>query len=201
MKLFMLPPSPFVRKARIIIHELGLTRMVEEVQADLADRTELRKVNPLGKIPALVLDDGSILVDSPVICEYLDDLGGGKFFPKPNIWGDSKGRWKALTLQALGDGICDAAVAHRLETMRPAEQQSSETRAKHMTAITLTLDVLERQASRFAEAPTIGEISVGCALGYLDFRFADVPWREGRPQLASWFGTFEKMSSMQATKP
>ncbi|MGB8602575.1 MAG: glutathione S-transferase N-terminal domain-containing protein, partial [Rhizomicrobium sp.] len=120
MKLFMSATSPYARKCRIIGHELDLMRHIEEVAVDATDKAQIRPVNPLGKIPALQLNDGSVLVDSPVICEYLDDLGGGKFFPKPNIWGDTKGRWKALTLQAIGDGLCDALVGWMLEGRRPA---------------------------------------------------------------------------------
>ena len=116
MKLYMSPASPFARKARIIVRELDLVRLVEEIPTNPATSEELRKTNPLGKIPALVLDDGSTLIDSPVICEYLNELGGGKFFPGMTIWREVSGRWRALTLQALGDGIADAAVAHQLST-------------------------------------------------------------------------------------
>ena len=98
MKLYTSPASPFARKVRIIIHELNLKEMVQEVPTNPATSEELRRVNPLGKIPALILDDGSALIDSPVICEYLNNLGGGKFFPGMSIWRSVSGRWKALTL-------------------------------------------------------------------------------------------------------
>lgn len=201
MKLLMTPTSPFARKARIIVRELDLTRVVEEVVVDLADKTEILKVNPLGKVPALALNDGSVLLDSPVICEYLDDFGNGKFFPKPNIWGDTKGRWKALTLQGIGDGLMDVTIAWVLEGRRPAELQMPAVFAKNAAAIAATLDVLERLAPKFAKYPTIGEISVGCALGFLDLRAEALHWREGRPQLAAWFEAFGKYPSVQATKP
>lgn len=201
MKLFMSPTSPYARKARIIIHELDLGRMIEEVVVDLAERTELRKINPLGKIPALQLKDGSVLLDSPVICEYLSDLGGGKFFPGRSIWGEAPGRWRALTLQALGDGLSDAAVARVYESRRPAEFQSQETIEKYLTAMGLTLDALERASARFAETPTIGEIAVGCALGFLDLRLGELKWRDTRPALSAWYEKFANYPSMQATKP
>lgn len=201
MKLFMTPTSPYARKARIILRELDLQRNVEEVQVDLADKAEIRKFNPLGKVPALALDDGSVLVDSPVICEYLDDFGNGKFFPKPNVWGDTKGRWKTLTLQAIGDGLLDATVGRMLEGRRPPEQQSSAMFARYEGAIGETLNVLERLASKFAKYPTIGEVTIGCALGFLDIRAEDISWRSDRPQLAAWYETFEKYPSVQATKP
>ena len=113
MKLYSNQASPYARKVRVIAHELGLKLEVIDVQA----RTDesLRRVNPLKQIPTLILDDGSSLFDSPVICEYLNQIGGGKFFPGMNIWKQNSGRWKALGLQALGDGLADAAVGFRHE--------------------------------------------------------------------------------------
>ena len=199
MKLYMSPASPFARKARIIVRELDLVRLVEEIPTNPATSEELRKTNPLGKIPALVLDDGSTLIDSPVICEYLNELGGGKFFPGMTIWREVSGRWRALTLQALGDGIAEAAVARIYEERRPEEVQSKDAIAKYTTVITRSLDALER--ARFAETPTIGEIAVACAIGYIDFRLPELNWRDRRPRLRDWYETFAKFPSMQATWP
>ena len=109
MKLYTNAASPFGRKCRVIARELNIK--LEEVNTMPFQDPDFRKINPLGKIPALVLDDGSVLFDSPVICEYLNHVGGGKFFPGMNIFKHSSGRWKALGLQALGDGLADAAVA------------------------------------------------------------------------------------------
>ena len=109
MKLYSNTASPFARKCRVVAHELGLK--LEEIRTLPVQDENFRRINPLGKIPALVLDDGTVLIDSPVICEYLNDLGGGKFFPGTNIFKHNSGRWKALGLQALGDGLADAAVA------------------------------------------------------------------------------------------
>ena len=199
MKLYMSPASPFARKARIIIRELDLTRLVEEIPTNPAASDELRKINPLGKIPALVLDDGSTLIDSPVICEYLNELGGGKFFPGTSIWREISGRWRALTLQALGDGIADAAVARVYEGRRPLEMQNEEANAKNLTVIARSLDALER--ARFVEPPTIGEIAVACAISYIDFRDVMPGWRDTRPQLRDWYDAFAKYPSMLATAP
>jgi glutathione S-transferase len=199
MKLYMSPASPFARKARIIIRELDLTRLVEEIPTNPTTSEELRKVNPLGKIPALVLDDGSTLIDSPVICEYLNELGGGKFFPGMSIWRETSGRWRALTLQALGDGIADATVARVYEGRRPVELQNQEAIAKYLAVIGRSLDALER--ARFTEPPTIGEIAVACAIGYLDFRLPELGWRDTRPQLRDWYESFAKYPAMQATWP
>jgi glutathione S-transferase len=199
MKLYSNPASPFSRKARIVIRELDLTRLVEEINVNPAASDELRRINPLGKIPVLVLKDGSTLVDSPVICEYLNDLGGGKLFPGMSLWREVSGRWRALTLQALGDGICDAAVARVYEGRRPPELQSEAVVHKHVAAITRSLDVLDR--ARFAEVPTIGEIAVACALGYLDFRLPELDWRQTRPNLSDWYEKFAQYPSMKDTWP
>jgi len=199
MKLYMSPASPFARKARIIIRELDLVRLVEEIPTNPATSDELRKTNPLGKIPALVLDDGSTLIDSPVICEYLNELGGGKFFPGMSVWRSATGRWRALTLQALGDGIADAAVARIYEGRRPEELQNREAIAKYMAVIGRSLDALER--AKFAEPPTIGEIAVACAIGYLDFRLPELNWRDTRPQLRAWYEGFSNYPAMQETQP
>jgi glutathione S-transferase len=199
MKLYMNPASPFARKARIIIRELDLTRLVEEIPVNPLISEELRRINPLGKIPVLVLKDGSTILDSPVICEYLNDLGGGKFFPGYTVWRDVSARWRALTLAALGDGLCDAAVARIYESRRPQEQQSKAILQKHLDAVSRTLDVLEH--ARFAEDPTIGEIAVACGLGYLDFRLPELAWRDKHPALAAWYEKFSNYPSLQATMP
>lgn len=198
MKLYSSPTSPYARKARVIAHELGLDLDVIDITA--RGNMEYRRVNPLGKVPALVLDDGSVLFDSPVVCEYLNKASGGKFFPEDGLFRQNSGRWKALTLQALGDGILDAIVACVYEDRyRPAEHRSAEIVAYARGAIGTALDVLEGVG--FAAEPTIGEISVGCALGFLDFRLPDLDWRAARPRLAEWYTRFSQYPSMLATVP
>jgi glutathione S-transferase len=194
LKLYGTPISPFTRKAMVVARELDVKL---EILARPADVEEFRRINPLGKIPALVLDDGSALFDSPVICEYLNHVGGGKFFPGMSIWRENTGRWKALVLQALGDGISDAAVARMIESRQPSPNETQI--AHHMRAVEAGLDALER--SKFSEIPTIGEISVACALGYISFRLPDLDWRTSRPRLAAWFEKFSNYPSMQATQP
>ena len=197
MKLYSNPASPFARKCRVIAHELGIK--LEEVNINVRDDENFRAVNPLKKIPALVLDDGSALFDSPVICEYLNEFGGGKFFTPASVWKPVSGRWKALGLQALGDGIMDAAVACRYETTQPEALRNADHIARYKATIAAGLDALERVA--FAEPPAIGEITAGCALGYLDFRYADLSWRDTHPKLAVWFAKFSQYPSMRATAP
>jgi glutathione S-transferase len=195
MKLYTNAASPFARKARVIAHELALK--LELINTMPYQDEGFRRINPLGKIPALVLDDGSVLIDSPVICEYLNHAGGGKFFPGMNLFRHSSGRWKALGLAALGDGIAEAAVGWVVEGRQDTPNERA--RARHMGAILAGLDALER--SKFAKDPTIGEISVACALGYVDFRLPELDWKSSRPRLSSWYAQFCEYPSMKATAP
>jgi glutathione S-transferase len=198
LKLYTNPASPFARKARVIAHELGLK--LEELNTNPWDNAEFRRINPLGTIPALVLDDGSVLIDSPVICEYLNNIGGGKFFPGMSIFRQNSGRWKALGLQALADGIGDAGVALVVDRKLPPEKQNETAQARHSASIAAGLDALER--TKFSDPPTIGEIATGCTLGYLDFRLKTVlDWRATRPKLAEWYAKFSQFQSMLATAP
>ena len=197
MKLYSHPVSPFARKARIIAHELDIKLEVIDVQA--RNDESLRRLNPLKQIPILVLDDGSSLFDSPVICEYLNHAGGGKFFPGMNISRHTSGRWKALGLAALGDGVADAAVTLRYELTEPEERRNLDRIARCKATIAAGIDALERV--NFAKDPTIGEIAVACALGYLDFRLPDLDWKGSHPKLSAWYARFCEYPSMKATQP
>ncbi|HEX4272768.1 MAG TPA: glutathione S-transferase family protein, partial [Rhizomicrobium sp.] len=170
---------------------------LEEISISPFQDPGMRKINPLGKIPALVLDDGSVLFDSPVICEYLNHTGGGKFFPGMNIFKHSSGRWKALGLQALGDGLADATVTWVL--LGREEQVAEKARARQMETILSALAALEKV--KFAKEPTIGEIAVACALGYMDLRLTDLDWRASHPNLSGWYAQFCEYPSMKATVP
>lgn len=195
MKLFTNAASPFARKCRVIAHVLDLK--LEETRTLPMQEPEFRRINPLGKIPALILDDGSVLIDSPVICEYLDHAGGGTFFPTQSVWKEDARRWKILGLQALGDGLADAAVAWMIEGRQQTVNEASRTR--HMAAVIATLDVLER--AKLADEMTIGEVAVACALGYLDFRMPDLDWKSSRPKLAGWYAKISEHPAMKATAP
>jgi len=195
LKLYSNAASPFARKCRVIAHELGLK--LEEIRTLPMQDPEFRRINPLGKIPALVLDDGSVLIDSPVICEYLNHTGGGKFFPGMNIFKHNSGRWKALGLAALGDGLADAAVAWIILGRENPVPEAS--RQRQMQTVLATLDMLERV--KFAKDPTIGEISVACAIGYVEFRMPDLDWKSSRPNLSAWYARFCEYPAMKATVP
>jgi len=199
MKLYQSPGSPYARKVRALIRELGLEGRIEEVvQVPRENTGGYHEKNPLARIPSLELDDGGVLFDSPPICEYLDHLAGSRLFPAAG-----PARWAALKLQALGDGIMDAAVPLRQETMRPEGERSPEFIARTRGNILRTVGFLEREAKagRLPADASIGTLAVGAALGYLDFRFPDMGWREGVPTLAGWFESFSRRPSMAATVP
>jgi glutathione S-transferase len=201
MELFYSPNSPYARKARIIIQELDLEPCVKQTAVALPADARLRAINPLGKIPALLLDDGSVIYDSPVICEYLDDLGQGKFFPRAGFFREAQGRWRALTLQALGDGLADAVVRRTQEMRLDDDKRSAEVIRRQTTAIEAAFAVADRAVPKFPAEPTIGEIAIACAIGYLDLRAPFDGWRERYPQLAQWLEIFSQRPSAQATKP
>jgi glutathione S-transferase len=201
MKLYLSPLSPFARKVRVLARETGLAARIEEVPVTVSPvkaNAEVGRANPLMKVPTLVLDDGAVLFDSPVICEYLDSLhSGSKLFPPAG-----PARWTALRLQAAGDGILEAAVLVRYETaLRPKELQWADWIAGQREKWHAGLDLLERSAATLAGELTIGGITAACALGYLDFRYGDEDWRASRPALARWYEAFAKRESMRATVP
>ena len=199
MKLHWSPRSPFVRKVMIVAHERGIAdrlHCVRTVAEMTTPHAELMKDNPLSKIPTLVLDDGTVLYDSPVICEYLDALDGDpKLFPQ-----HGRARIVALRRQALGDGFLDLLVLARNERMRAQASQAHLASAATRTAA--TLDHLEREAEALAASPfCIGRIAIGCALSYADFRFPDLAWRARHGKLAEWHATFSQRESAQLTVP
>ncbi|MBK1658765.1 glutathione S-transferase [Paracraurococcus ruber] len=198
MKLYFSAASPFVRKVTVVAAELGiaLDRLPSAVHPINRDRTVVAD-NPLGQVPTLLLEDGIRLFDSRVICEYLDALKGGGIFPAAG-----PARWRALTEQSMGDGILDAGILLRYEAVtRTPEMQSAAWKAGQMEKVTGTLDVLEGMAEGFGDRVDIGTISIGCALGWLDFRFGDIGWRHGRPKLAAWFERFATRPSMAGSVP
>ena len=198
MKLRFSATSPYVRKVMATAYETGLESRIERVPAAVwAPDTDIAKHNPLGKVPALITGEGEVLYDSPVICEYLDSLHKGpKLFPAAGT-----ARWKTLKLQALADGILDAAILRRLEGQRPPAQRSQAWLARQTASVKRGMDALETEAARWGDALTIGQIAAGCACGYLDFRFGQEDWRPGRPRLSAWYQHFAERPSMQATAP
>lgn len=200
MQLFYSAVSPFVRKCLVSAHELGLRARIELLAAAAHPVNRDRAVvalNPLGKIPTLITDEGSVLYDSRVICEYLNSLGDGHLLPA-----QGSARWSALVDQALGDGLMDAAVLMRYESAaRPENLRWTDWIAGQLDKVTCGLAQLERRAHEFAARVDLGTISLGCALGYLDLRFASLAWRAQCPAAAQWFLQFGRRDSMVATQP
>lgn len=201
MKLLFNTASPFSRKARILAHEMALGDALEPIDTGLIPpvkpNAEVIAVNPIGKVPVLLLDDGRCLSDSRVICEYLDDVGAGGFFPAA-----ADERYTALHIQALVDDLLNTAVATRYElAYRPAGTLWEEWVEKQKMRISRTLDYFETCLPLFAGRATIGEVAVACALGYVDFRDLDPQWSDRNGGLARWYADYARGPAMQATWP
>ena len=200
MKLFFSPLSPYVRKVNVVLHELGKVDAVEFAEiatTAFQSDTGLIASNPLGKIPALERPDGPTLYDSRVICRFLNDAHGGSLYPQ------SGRQWETLTLEATGDGIMDCAVSMAYEVwLRPEAEQSKQWIEAQWSKIARALGVLNARWVSHLEGPLdIGQIAVGCALGYLDLRHDARGWRDGNDALAGWFEKFDSRDAMRATAP
>jgi glutathione S-transferase len=181
------PPSPFGRKIKLAIGILGFDNEVTIEKADPTDAGDsLRKQNPLGKIPALIVENGTVLYDSPVILEYLDHrAGGARIVPE-----EPEARFAALTLQALCDGILDAGILLVYEgRWRPAEKHEPKWIDHQRGKVQRALDVLEAAPPPLDAIPNVGQITLACALGYGDLRF-EGKWRAGHPRLVKWLDEF-----------
>lgn len=201
MQLIYGPASPFARKVRVVAIETGQSQDIELVETTgltPVNPTEtVTRLNPLARIPALLNAEGHLVVDSRVICEYLDSRHQGE-----RLIPDGEARWQSLTLAAVAEGILDTAVPLRYETaLRPEELQWTQLIESQLNRINQTLDYLELTAAALGDSVCIGRIGLGCALGYLDFRFVDLSWREQRPALAQWYTTFSNRESMMQTVP
>ncbi len=202
MKLWYSPTSPFVRKVIAAAHELGLADRIEIVEASTSPvnrHSGLGELNPVGKIPAMVTDDGQVLYDSRVICAYLESLKPSSALTPAS----GPDRFRSMTLEALGDAIMDAAVLARYEThLRPEDLRWKGWLEGQLTKVWAGLDSMEKDWLPFLEGRmTMGHIAAAAALGYLDFRYADSNWRNGRPGLTRWFDAFAKRPSMVGSAP
>jgi glutathione S-transferase len=201
MKLHWSSRSPFVRKVLVAAHELGLVArltLVRSLVAMHAPNRALMQDNPLSRIPTLVLDDGTVLTDSLLICEYLQmQAGGHALFPA-----EPAARIDALRRHALGTGFIEVSVLRRNELNRVPEQRSPAHVDAYAAKFGATLPAFEREVAVLEAKPVdIGHIAIGCALSYLDFRFATEPWRPAHPALARWHERFAARPSMLATVP
>jgi len=196
MKLAYSPASPYVRKVNACAIARGIDKQVERWKVGTTDPA-LLEFNPLSKVPTLITDDGAHLYVSPVICEFLDSVGSApKLFPAAG-----PARWKAITQQALGDGILDATQPRRREIALPQDDGRKAYIELQQGKVARALDEFEKQADSLGNLDTIGEITIGCALGYLDFRYPHEPWRPGHPKLEAWYAKVSKLAPLADTMP
>ena len=199
MRLFITRPSPYARKAWTALLHLGLDDRIEvevlPARLPTVAKPDLEPVNPLGKVPALVLDDGGFIVDSPVIVAWMDFHGGGGLIPT------GEGRWRVLTLEALADGCIDAGVVLRLEGLKEASRQDPEDLAAHAAKIERTLDLIEGDP-RWLEGPlNAGQLALVCALDWLIFRELVAHPLASRPRLGAFFHAANQLPALAATRP
>ena len=194
MKLYYSAASPYARKPRVVAAELGLELDLETVAVHSL-QSDYGRINPVNRIPALLANNGALVFDSRVICEFLDTTHDGGLLPS-----SGPERWAVLKLVVLGDGLMDAAVPRNAERNRPPAQRNPDRLAEYERSMLQILDALEAATLELGGL-NLGVISIGCALGYLDFRYPDLPWRPGRPRLSAWFETFAARPSMVQTRP
>ena len=194
MKLHTSSTSPFGRKCRMVAHVVGVADRLDVVEADYKS-SAFASLNPLGKIPALELEDGRALIDSPVIAAYLASLGDGSLvYPQ-----DPDAKWQALHLEALADGVTDAAVLAYLEERRADGEKSQGWLDKQFGKMNAGIDVIEAQAARFQDRTDIGVLAVAAGLGWIELRSVGGDWREGRPNLSAWMDGFATRDCWKAT--
>ena len=202
MKLFYSTASPYARKVVVAAREAGVIDQINIIATNASPidpNDDIVAANPIGKIPTLVLDDGRAIFDSRVICEFIDSLG-----EKPTLFPvETNTRFAALTLQALGDGILDAALLSRYETfMRPPEFRWKKWTEGQQGKIINSLDFLEQNFSEnFSSDINIGQITIACALSYIEYREIIEDWRQGRNKLSEWYAGISQRESMKATVP
>jgi len=200
MRLYFNDASPYARKCAVVAHEKGLADQVEIDRIVIYEK-EIRDQNPLNKIPCLVLEDGSGIFDSFVICDYLDRLGSGPSL----IPSEGDHRTQVLRTHAIGQGMTDAALILRSQVMRDAKLDTPLPKdwyiERQWNAITASCKMLDQELDTLQGDLDLGQISVATGLGYLDLRFPDSAWRRHAPNLAEWFTEFDKRPSMQATAP
>ncbi len=198
LQLHWSPRSPYVRKVMVCAHELQVVdrlHLVRSVAAMLQPNAALMRDNPLSKIPTLVLEDGTRLFDSVVVCEYLNDLVGGPLFPQQGAT-----KWQALRWHAFGDGLLDALILWRNERERTQPLQVLIDAFELKTRASLAM--LDQETAALQAAPFgIGQVTVACALGYMDYRFDAFGWRSLAPALAAWHAGVAQRESLRQTEP
>lgn len=197
MKLYYSPTSPYARKCRALVIEKGLEEKIEMVEAIPFDNPEeLHGANPLGKVPALTRDGAAALIDSPLICEFIDTLNDERWVP------ESGGpRWAVLRQQAIADGLIDITIGRRIELWRDEKLHYDFWIDRWGEAVKRTVAVLEHERGQFERSFDLGALSVAISLGYLDLRYPDYDWRADAPGLAEFYARWAARESMQRTEP
>ncbi len=190
--------SPFARKVRIAAIETGQPDLIDWQWVGGDERAEiLADINPLGKVPSVVLETGAPLFDSPVICAYVDSLhDGAKLIPA-----EGPERWAVLGLEALGDGLAEAVVAVAQEGAKPGDKQTQRVLDRQGGKVARALKTLDGQAGGFRDPPSMGEIAVACALGYMEYRGVAEGWRGDHPALTAWYDSICARPSFAETVP
>lgn len=189
MKLYFNKPSPYARKVRVVAHEKSLIDRLELHEVDpWADPPDLLAATPLGKVPALLMEDGTLLTESTAICQYFDAIGQG-----PKLMGGET--WRVMARVGLAQGLIDASFAIVMERRRAAGQQSADWIARQSRAIERSLPRAAVADGRF----DLGDITLACALAYMDFRLPEFPWRGSHPALALWLDHTKQRPAMIAT--
>lgn len=198
LKLYCSSNSPYARKVRVTVLELGIEDKIQLIDMNPRDQsTGFWQKNPLAKIPALELDDGRVLYDSPVICEYLAAAyGKGRL-----LEGGGRDAWDVRTLVALADGTMDAGMLVRLELMRPESERSPTDMAKQMATVARGFDRLQELLAERDDAADLGTIAAGCCVAWVSFRHPSTDWLGERPGLTRWYERFAARESMARTAP
>jgi glutathione S-transferase len=195
------PRSPFVRKVMICAHEIGVVERIEKIRSVTnmqRPNLALMQFNPWSKIPTLITDEGKVLFDSDVICEYLDSLSDcPRLHPVA-----PHDRWDALRWRAFGNEMLDALILWRNERERPGDRQLATLLTAFEYKLRTAFTFLNAQIPALSASPFgIGHVTIGCALGYLNFRFSDFAWQRGYASVDAWYQTFQARPSAQLTEP
>ena len=200
MKLHWTSRSPYVRKVMIVAHETGLAEEITTIRSVVGRMTinpDVVEDFPVGRIPALVLDDGMVLSGSFAICDYLDSLHQGRKL----IPAHGESRWRELELHGVADGMLDVLQNWRYGKMKPEAHRGEALREACAAKVRHCLAWLDRRAGNFSSLEYgIGQITAGIALDYLDFRFSGIDWRESNPSLCEWHKDFCERPSSKATE-
>jgi glutathione S-transferase len=200
MKLFYSATSPYARKVRVVLVEKAMTDRVELVSVEVySNPPELIAANPLGKVPTLLLDDGTALFDSPVICAYLDAHPDGKGERLRPHSGNE--RWMVMRAEAHGDGAMDAAFNIAIEKRKPEGERSPTSVARWREQLIQAIDAMPETLRSLPNDVTLGHLTLACALGYVDLRHGDLEWRKGRDNLAAWYEDMLARPSISSTLP